>query len=524
MTKTSKKDMLTVMEAERAISELLRPWLCRNIRRKRRITFVERKATFFEEDPMRAMGPVRNQLFHRMNAEARQLHEEHATEQKRFPFFIERISIALKRTNATRIQKIKIVSMAFLKEYRRVLSEIFEWCESDWMSEDELEELSKLAVFAFLEYWLDNDRKSYLIIESFTKYGYGNANDGEVYENKYENRKARLSEAYDKYENAYRKQQELRSEHSLTTAPVPYKRDNKRKLSLITLAWCEAWSEYDLELLRMLFFKKTLANRKSEHDSRQNEKLRTELNTYAQFVDRIANSYPADGDSVSKYKAYVANCCMIQRLERSYHFSLAGHMANYAAEHGCKPTAYDKERLCEYIGDYQDEEWILILSNRLLNENKERIYNHRFVPLRTLGYDKIVEEIFVEPESKQANCLNKELLQRTATDNLLHLMAVCFPCDKWSWTEDDFLEAAAFLKDEYRFLARLTTWFFPEPRGKQMLSEDQRKKETDREQKFLDYYYALFLELYNDEETHTRWIINSLSQNSKRKGRRSSKS
>ena len=78
MTKTSKKDMLTVMEAERAISELLRPWLCRNIRRKRRITFVERKATFFEEDPMRAMGPVRNQLFHRMNAEARQLREAHA--------------------------------------------------------------------------------------------------------------------------------------------------------------------------------------------------------------------------------------------------------------------------------------------------------------------------------------------------------------------------------------------------------------------------------------------------------------
>ena len=122
MAKTSNKDMLTIMEAEWEISALLRPWLCRNIRRKRRITFVERKATFFAEDPMRAMGPVRNQLFHRMNAEARQLHEEHAEEQKRFPFFIERISIALKRTNATRIQKIKIVSMAFLKEYRRVLS------------------------------------------------------------------------------------------------------------------------------------------------------------------------------------------------------------------------------------------------------------------------------------------------------------------------------------------------------------------------------------------------------------------
>lgn len=525
MAKGKRDSKLTLSDAEQKISAFLRAWMFRRFEQMKRADYLNAKGQYFRNDPKRALNREGYYLFSLWQMEGMQFAKEMSGEQRNLAFMIEQLSEVFRRTRATHIQKIKLMTNTYLKEYCRAVSDTMGSPESDWMNHEELTELSHLAVFTYLESWLDGDRKNFLALERFIKCGYDGIKANDDFTKNYESRKAALNRAYDEYENMYRKEQAQKKEQSLLPHNVRYKRGNERKLSLLDIAWCDAWRQRKLELLRIFFFRENLKNRKSEHDSRQNELLRNALNCYAQFIDQIVASYPNDTGKIDQYKEYVANCCLIQRLERSYHFGLAAHMAAYASEHGYKPDAYDKVQLSAYIGVHQNEEWMLFLSNQLLDKNGARKYNHAFHPLRTLGFDTIVEQIFEVTEAEQReHLIEKELMQRAAVDNLLFMLAACFPYDRRSWTGDDFCEAAEFLKNEYRFLDKLDTWVLPELGGEKSQQTEQQKKMEGRVQKFLDYYYAYFLRLYEDDSTLTKKVIENLTKHRKGKSRQFSES
>ena len=381
---------------------------------------------------------------------------------------VNELSSIMQQSRGPLLEGVKVFSKAFLLEYRRIMGGALDWKDSDWMSDEELKDLADLAVFTYLEMWLEKDKASYLTIESFANHGYGETSDTSDDHKDRIAWKAALHRAYKLYEDMYKKGQLQNKELSERTHPAPYKVDNKRKLSLLDLAWCEAWASGKIEILKLLFFLKTLPNRKSEHDAMQNELLRDALNRYAQFVNGIRDGYPTDKEQIDQYKAYIARCILVQKLERAYRFGLAGYLADHAVKNGYKPDAYNQELFSAYTGMYQDEIGMLISNKKLLGKDGERKYKKSFFPYHTLGYEEIPEKVFEMCESEQIeHAYAAEIHRRGAMDNLIEMLCVCGQIEQRRWKDEDFRAAVVFLGNEYQFLERLRSGKF---RYRQVLS------------------------------------------------------
>ena len=515
-----KKTKITFQAAESKIRLLLRPWMYRKFQFKKRVGILEVRIDHFTKLPP---TPEIQERIARLEEEAKQLYVEYLTENQALSYLVKELSSVIRNTEKTMIPRIKLLSRAFLLEYRRSINEIRGWCDDDWMADGELEDLVNLAVFTYLELWLDKDRDSYLTIEQFANHGYRGEDSVRGDRIDYVDWKAKIYRAYTDYGRMYQELKTLKKEMSEITHPVPYKQGNERKLSLLDLAWGEAWAQGGIDIQRKLFFQKTLKNRKSEHDTRQNEGLKQALNAYAHFVENVNNSYPTNEKETEQYKAYVARCILIQRLERAYQFSLAGQMAEYAQEHGCSPDAYNQMLLSAYTGVYQNEEWMLFGSNQLLDKDGLRKNKQTFHPYRTLGFEDVVEQIFeMEDPVQIEKMFYKELFQRMAADNLINILVTALPLERRPWKDDDFRAAAEFLKKDYLFLDRLVTTELPVLTGSKSNWTEDKKKIEKRTQKFLDYYCAYYLRLYQDERTQIKRIVQKLKE-SKEKGKKTSK-
>lgn len=516
MDKEGKSAKLTTQETEAKIYEWLAPWLIRMLKFKQNLGFVRSNLEWYESNSNHTIDTEWLRRINRIIWVGNMCRQEDEYLKKSMDDYLDQITVVLKQTEATHIQKTKCVVRACLLAYRHAVNNNRGWSDAYWMTDGELEDLACSAVFGRLESWLSKDSTTHRTIEEFAKYGFGGETVASDHEDPYENRKAKLWDAYIKYEDLYRKGQMQKKQLSLYTHPVAYKRGGKRKLDLIELAWCEAWRLNDAGILKILFTQKTLANRKSMHDAKQNEQLRQAMNNYAQFVERVAESC-LDQGKTEQYKAYVANCCLIRRLESNYHFGLAGHLASYVVEHGIGSDVYDNRLLDVYVSAHKDEEWMPILSSNLLDKNGRRQYDWISYPMRALWSDDLVTQIMETKDEKQAGILgDKEMMRRYAADYARAFSEICDRKENWSWSENDFYEAAMFLKNEYRFLGRLDIWELPETDG------GKQQKAEERVQRFLDCYFAYYRFRYDDEENQVKQNIDLMCQQPAKK-RRSAK-
>lgn len=171
----------------------------------------------------------------------------------------------------------------------------------------------------YLERWLEKDRSSRKTIYDFSKYGYINKKDSKqevVDEDR--NKVNNLYRAYDKYNELFvMRQVQAKTDHE--RVPVaPYRRNHKSSLDLITLSWCNAWANGYLKLLEFWLFRKHFINRKSMRDKNQNEKLHEVLGQYNNLLTSINDAYAQSEKDPNKYVEYVANCVLIQKIERVY--------------------------------------------------------------------------------------------------------------------------------------------------------------------------------------------------------------
>ena len=111
--------------------------------------------------------------------------------------------------------------------------------------------MTSVAISTYLERWPEADGHSKRTINAFSKYRYGDkstitqqyiAGDCE--------KRERLYNAYTKFYELFELRQAQAERDHEKKSVAPYKRGGTTKLDLITLSWCDAWSEGQFSIMR----------------------------------------------------------------------------------------------------------------------------------------------------------------------------------------------------------------------------------------------------------------------------------
>lgn len=412
-------------------------------------------------------------------------------------------SEVLSDAKATQLERARLFCRIFLRSYRSWFSGLNQLEEASWMTDEELDELVNLGTTLYLEQWLEKDRKTHLTIERFARYGYVETKDKGQYEEKNEV-KALYHRSYEVYQMMHHELQTQKKERCEVVHPVAYKTEGKRLLSLPILAWCRAFGYWDIEILQTLFFSKFLLNRKSAHNAVQNKKLGLNLERYVQFLEKVKSDFPAEEADTAQCKEYVANCILIQMLERHYHWSLPAVIAEHAIERNLAVSSCWFRELSPFIIEHWDEDWIFVGSKELLDKEGLREHAKLYPSCRILGLSQIARQIMDFPK-RRMELQRKERFQRYAMDNLIAMMSACCPIGRKTWKDADFVEAARFLGKEYRVLEKLLEEYAPIVRLREIAG-----KEKTRAQRFYDGYCAYYLWVRDHEGSLVRRNIGAM--------------
>lgn len=477
-----RKKRITETAAEERIRPLLMQWLSSMLLVKRRMSELQ-----MEISRNSAMELTQEQRIN-LGFQFQQLEnwkKEYEKVEAAFEELTRMASEVLSDAKATQLERARLFCRIFLRSYRSWFSGLNRMEEVSWMTDEELEELVNLGTTLYLEQWLEKDRKTHLTIERFARYGYVETKDKDKYEEKNEV-KALYHRSYEVYQMMHHELQTQKKERCEVVHPVAYKTEGKRLLSLPILAWCRAFGYGDIEILQTLFFSKFLLNRKSAHNAAQNEKLGLNLERYVQFLEKVKSDFPAEEADTAQYKEYVANCILIQMLERHYHWSLPAVIAEHAIERNLAVSSCWFRELVPFITEHWDEDWIFVGSKALLDKEGLREHAKLYPSCRILGLSQIARQIMDFPK-RSMELQRKERLQRYAMDNLIAMMSACCPIGRKTWKDADFVEAARFLGKEYRVLEKLLEEYAPIVRLREITG-----KEKSRAQRFYDGYCAYY--------------------------------
>ena len=495
-----RKKRITETAAEERIRPLLMQWLSSMLLVKRRMSELQ-----MEISRNSAMELTQEQRIN-LGFQFQQLEnwkKEYEKVEAAFEELTRMASEVLSDAKATQLERARLFCRIFLRSYRTWFSGLNQLEEVSWMTDEELEELVNLGTTLYLEQWLEKDRKTHLTIERFARYGYVETKDKGQYEEKNEV-KALYHRSYEVYQMMHHELQTQKKERCEVVHPVAYKTEGKRLLSLPILAWCRAFGYGDIEILQTLFFSKFLLNRKSAHNAAQNKKLGLNLERYVQFLEKVKSDFPAEEADTAQCKEYVANCILIQMLERHYHWSLPAVIAEHAIERNLAVSSCWFRELVPFITEHWDEDWIFVGSKELLDKEGLREHAKWYPSCRILGLSQIARQIMDFPK-RRMELQRKERFQRYAMDNLIAMMSACCPIGRKTWKDADFVEAARFLGKEYRVLEKLLEEYAPIVRLREITG-----KEKSRAQRFYDGYCAYYLWVRDHEGSLVRRNIEAM--------------
>ena len=495
-----RKKRITETAAEERIRPLLMQWLSSMLLVKRRMSELQ-----MEISRNSAMELTQEQRIN-LGFQFQQLEnwkKEYEKVEAAFEELTRMASEVLSDAKATQLERARLFCRIFLRSYRTWFSGLNRLEAASWMTDEELEELVNLGTTLYLEQWLEKDRKTHLTIERFARYGYVETKDKDQYVEKNEV-KALYHRSYEVYQMMHHELQTQKKKRCEVVHPVAYKTEGKRLLSLPILAWCRAFGYGDIEILQTLFFSKVLLNRKSAHNAAQNEKLGLNLERYVQFLEKVKSGFPAEEADTAQCKEYVANCILIQMLERHYHWSLPAVIAEHAIERNLAVSSCWFRELVPFITEHWDEDWIFVGSKELLDKEGLREHEKLYPSCRILGLSQIARQIMDFPK-RSMELQRKERLQRYAMDNLIAMMSACCPIGRKTWKDADFVEAARFLGKEYRVLEKLLEEYAPIVRLREITG-----KEKSRAQRFYDGYCAYYLWVRDHEGSLVRRNIGAM--------------
>ena len=495
-----RKKRITETAAEERIRPLLMQWLSSMLLVKRRMSELQ-----MEISRNSARELTQEQRIN-LGFQFQQLEnwkKEYEKVEAAFEELTRMTSEVLSDAKATQLERARLFCRIFLRSYRSWFSGLNQLEEASWMTDEELEELVNLGTTLYLEQWLEKDRKVYLSIGQFVRCGYKDM-EPKDHNQGLEAAKAAYHRAYEVYRKMHYELQAQKKERCEVPHPVDYKTGRTRPLSLPTLAWCRAFVDGDIEILQTLFFSKFLLNRKSAHNAAQNEKLGLNLKRYVQFLEKVKSDFPAEEADTAQCKEYVANCILIQMLERHYHWSLPAVIAEHAIERNLAVSSCWFRELVPFIIEHWDEDWIFVGSKELLDKEGLREHEKLYPSCRILGLSQIARQIMDFPK-RSMELQRKERLQRYAMDNLIAMMSACCPIGRKTWKDADFVEAARFLGKEYRVLEKLLEEYAPIVRLREIAG-----KEKSRAQRFYDGYCAYYLWVRDHEGSLVRRNIGAM--------------
>lgn len=514
MEKTTRnKEDLTFAEARVLITEELRPWMSRVVANRIRSSHMAHKMEIIKTLPS-TTHQIELLLANRENISMG--FSEWKDLQLNLKSELSRIFNPLKKVKCFSLRSVLLLSEVFLKEYREAINRAYCLKNFEWMNDEDLDYLVKVSTSIYLEQWLKKDRSSRKTIYDFAKYEYKSKKDcKQVVVGEDRNKLNNLYRAYDKYSELFvMRQVQAKAAHESVSA-TPYRRNNKTLLDLVTLSWCNAWANGYLKLLDFWLFRKHFLNRKSRRDTNQNEKLHEVLGSYNELLSKTKEVRTQAEKDPDKYIEYVANCVLIQKIERVYRFGLIAELAKYCQSFELELSDFDTPVLAAYFGRFSEIDGLLFTSINVFDAEGKREYIRSNDPLGLLNYRKIiatvahthkVEEIYAEA------C--KEMMRRCALIDLLTLMYTIFPFDKQhSWKAEDYKVAADFYCEDYPIMSCYDSKSSDSSSKIDMrpdvyaVSIDEREKAHQ----FYDLFHECYMLIYNMKDSPLKVALDELA-------------
>lgn len=360
----------------------------------------------------------------------------------------------------------------------------------------------RVAISTYLERWLEADRHAKRTINAFSKFRYGDKSTiTQQYIAEDSNKRERLYHAYTKFDELFELRQAQAERDREVKAVAPYKRGGKTKLDLITLSWCDAWSEDQLAILELWLFQKHFRNRKSERDTQQNEKLYGCLRAYYSFLEKTEKLFAHSNDYSPRNAEYVAKCMLIQKIERAYHLQLVADSVGYCQRHGLRYADFNEPILDAYFGRYSGLDGVLFESSKSVDSEGNRKNIRSSAPMGVLNYTQILELATKTHEPKQAEQeVVRELRRRYALSDLLTLLYAVFPFERQhAWGAADYNAAAEFYHTEYPIVSTYIR------SAKKILPS--KCKELQR---YYDLYHEAFMHIFNRVDSPLKIAVERL--------------
>ena len=489
------KDVLTDEQVKELVSQNLRPWIFNIFQHVFRIERLSQEMQEIIELPI-SPGEKRWRLDN-LIAQTEKYSEDANTIILRTPCEISKsidtIFLPLKKVKPFSIRNIRLFAEVFLEAYREALKENNQESTLPWLTDEDIKYLTRVAISTYLERWLEADRHSKRTINTFSKYRYEDENAitrqcacDDL------NKREGLYHAYTKFDELFELCQAQAERDHEKKSVAPYKRGGTTKLDLITLSWCDAWSEDQLAILELWLFQKHFRNRKSERDTRQNEKLYGCLQTYNNFLENTEKLFVHSNGYSQRNVEYVAKCMLIQKIERAYHLQLIADSVGYCQRHGLRYADFNEPILDTYFGRYSRLDGALFESSKAVDSEGNQKYIRSSAPLGVLNYAQTLELAVKTHDPEQVEIeVARELRHRYALADLLTLLYAVFPFEQQhAWEAADFNAAAVFYHTEYPVVPTFI-------RSGEELPPDG----CEEAKRYCDLYHQAFKHIFNRVES-----------------------
>lgn len=411
---------------------------------------------------------------------------------------------------------IQDVALTFLKSLRRnnvgylnVGSETY-----NWIDEEAIIHLANLATAMYLEAWLAHDQKNYQTPNGFSDHPYEKEDlyKRGMYSSASVGKRSAIRRAFERYKTFDELQKwQANMERNPPVFTSNTDDDYKKPVDLITLAWCEAFQEGGLEILKYLFERKNMMTRAEDTRREKEIGLADACQAYQQYISKIDKIKTDKNAPVANHRRFVASSMMLHKMERAYHFHMAGRIAEriYNSDKPIDPEKRSKNAAEAILGRFAGTvDYLFVPSwaagedfnTRLkkwktkfhLQKRGKRPYVYANECLDVLSVDFYIDIMYCVGGEKASDIDRAiHLLRRVLTQDLIFFISSLYPpSEQHTWSENDFYNAALFYREHYPVTNELLKVAFPS------LKERSDSKDVD----FYSFFRNQYIELLMDQK------------------------
>ena len=427
------------------------------------------------------------------------------------------------------ITQIRDICLCFLRSYRTEKNRIITIYQQtyDCFDDATLVRIANLATAIYLEEWLRRDNLSHQSIENFAAQPYipkKRSRNGQ-YSKTDSSYLASLRRAYRKYVPLYELRKWQQTKESAKPSVLPYNRkSNGRKIDLTTLAWCDAYSNGALDILKYLFDRKSIMNRKGDIGSKANERLIAACKSYHNYIISLK---ALDTSIEENARKFVASSMMLRKLEQAYRFGMNANIAHQHCKGQIDIENYQPNAANIFLGrivfngdsllapNWTRPDGVGIEGNEIIWPKRDCVTKHAEMGASKKAkrytyidepYDVIENSYYIDniyPASDYTQSAVEARLhgiRRTLLQDLILFLNVFYPpAHQRAWKPADFFEAVEFYRSAYPVVGTLSQTSFPS------INETQPTGDPI-DIYYVNRFYKLFRDVYTTQDYDTSYL------------------